>query len=205
MSVGPPPQGGSRESGAYNLTMMLAFLQSLGAAVTPRVVLLLNHVLSAEPLAAQRLRPHAGKCIRLQLRDLPALATWLPSEWTVTVTAAGLLEWQDEAIDRVDLLATLSASNLAQTVSGVLSGQRPRVEVAGDAALAADVNWLIEHLRWDLQDDLARLLGDGPAAQFMRVGSSVMAGLRDALRRVVPSAANRERTAASVHAESPPR
>ena len=141
----------------------------------------------------------------MQLRDLPALATWLPSEWTVTVTAAGLLEWQAEAIDRVDLLATLSASNLAQTVSGVLSGQRPRVEVAGDAALAADVNWLIEHLRWDLQDDLARLLGDGPAAQFMRVGSSVMAGLRDALRRVVPSAANRERTAASVHAESPPR
>lgn len=185
--------------------MMLAFSQSLQATVMPRLALLLNHVLSAEPMAGQRLRPHAGKCIRLQLRDVPALVSWLPSQWSVTVTPAGLLEWQPEAATDADLVATLDASNPAQTLGGVLSGQRPRVEVAGDAALAADVSWLIEHLRWDMQDDLARLLGDGPAAQLARIGSSMAAGLREALRQVAQSAGARWRPSASASAESPPR
>lgn len=183
--------------------MMLAFSQSLQATVMPRLALLLNHVLSSEPAAAQRLLPHAGKCIRLQLRDVPALVSWLPSQWTVAITPAGLLEWQPDATDHADLVATLDASNPAQTLGGVLSGQRPRVEVAGDAALAADVSWLIEHLRWDVQDDLARLLGDGPAAQLARIGSSVAAGLREALRQVAQSASARWQPSAST--ESPPR
>lgn len=174
--------------------MMLAFSQSLEATVMPRLALLLNHVLSSEPMAGQRLHPHAGKCIRLQLRDAPALVSWLPSQCTMAVTPAGLLEWLPVPPDHADLLATVDASNPAQTLGGVLSGQRPRVEVAGDAALAADVSWLVEHLRWDVQDDLARLIGDGPAAQLVRVASSATTGLREALRSVVRSPA-----------ESPPR
>lgn len=185
--------------------MMLAFSQSLEATVMPRLALLLNHVLSAEPMAVQRLHPHAGKCIRLQLRDVPALVSWMPSQCTMAVTPAGLLEWQPEATERADLIATLDASNPAQTLGGVLSGQRPRVEVAGDAALAADVSWLIEHLRWDVQDDLARIFGDGPAAQLVRVGSSLTTGLREALRNVAQSAGARWRPSAPASAESPPR
>lgn len=183
--------------------MILAFMQSLGASVTPRLVLLVNHVLAAEPMAVQRLRPHAGKCIQLQLRDAPAMLSWLPSGLTLAVTAAGLLDWQPDATDRADLVATLDLSNLAQTLAGAVAGQRPRVEVAGDAAFAADVSWLIDHLRWDVEDDLARLLGDGPAAQLMRVGTVVATGLRDALRSVAQSASNRWRPSAP--AEPPPR
>ena len=185
--------------------MMLAFVQSLGATVMPRLVLLVNHVLAAEPMAVQRLRPHAGKCIQLQLRDIPSLLSSLPSSLTVTVTAAGLLEWQPVATDRADLVATLDASNPAQAVADAVAGRRPRVEVAGDAALAADVNWLAEHLRWDLQDDLARLVGDGPAMQLMRIATTVAAGLRDAVRAVAQSASDRARPSAPMSAESPPR
>ena len=205
MSVSPPRQGGSRETGAYNLTMMLAFVQSLGATVIPRLVLLVNHLLLAEPLAGQRLRPHAGKCVQLQLRDAPMLLSWLPSGLTVVVTAAGLLDWQPNGTKRADLVATVDASNPAQALAGVAAGRRPRVEVAGDAAFAADVSWLIDHLRWDVQDDLARLLGDGPAAQLMRVGTAVAAGLRDAVRAVAQSAADRWHPPNPTPAEPPPR
>jgi ubiquinone biosynthesis protein UbiJ len=185
--------------------MKLAFVQSLGATVMPRLVLLVNHVVAAEPMAAQRLRPHAGKCIQLQLRDIPSLLSWLPSSLTMAVTAAGLLEWQPVATDRADLVATLDASNPVQSVADAVAGRRPRVEVAGDAALAADVNWLAEHLRWDLQDDLARLVGDGPAMQLMRIATTVAAGLRDAVRTVAQSASDRARPSAPMPAESPPR
>jgi ubiquinone biosynthesis protein UbiJ len=183
--------------------MISAFVQSLGATVMPRLVLLVNHVLSAEPTACDRLRPHAGKCIQLQLRDPPALLSWLPSGLTVAVTAAGLLEWQPEATERADLVATLDASNPAQAVADAVAGRRPRVEVAGDAAFAADVSWLIDHLRWDVQDDLARLVGDGPAVQLMRVGKAVATGLRDAVKTVAQTASDRWRPSAP--AEPPPR
>lgn len=185
--------------------MILAFVQSLGTTVMPRVVLLVNHVLAAEPMASQRLRPHAGKCIQLQLRDVPSLLSWLPSTLSVAVTAAGLLEWQPVATDRADLVATLDASNPAQTFADAVAGRRPRVEVAGDAAFAADVSWLAEHLRWDMQDDLARLVGDGPAMQLVRIAKTVTAGLRDAIRSVAQSASDRWSSSASMAAESPPR
>jgi ubiquinone biosynthesis protein UbiJ len=50
----------------------------------------------------------------------------------------------------------------------MLQGERPRVEVAGDAALAANVNWLFDNLRWEPHDDLARLFGAAPATELER-------------------------------------
>ena len=196
---------GSHGAGAYNLAMILAFLQSLGAVSMPRLLLLANHLLSAEPMAMKRMQSHAGKCIRLQLRDIPPLLSWLPSELTVVVTAAGLLDWQPDATERADLVATVDASNPAQALAGAAVGRRPAVEVAGDAAFAADVSWLFDHLRWDVQDDLARVLGDGPAVQLMRVATAVSAGLRDAFRTVAQSAADRWQPQHPTPAEPPPR
>lgn len=178
--------------------MMSAFMQSLRATVTPRAVLWLNHVLSAEPMAVQRLRPHAGKCIQLQLRGVPAPLSWLPSELNLVVTPAGLF---DEAAEgpgsAADLMAALDASNPAQWLADAAAGRRPRVDVAGDAAFAADVSWLAEHLRWDVQDDLARWVGDGAAVHLTHMGSALAAGLRGALQAAM--------RAAPVSAEPPPR
>lgn len=171
--------------------MMSAFAQSLGATVTPRVVLFLNHVLSAEPQAAQRLRAHAGKCIRLQLRDVPAPLSWLPAGLTLAVTPAGLFdEVPDSDACAADLIATVDMSNPARWLADAVAGRRPRVDVAGEAAFAADVSWLAEHLRWDVQDDLARLVGDGPAVQITQAGATVVAALRGAWQTVMRSAAD---------------
>jgi ubiquinone biosynthesis protein UbiJ len=44
-----------------------------------------------------------------------------------------------------------------------LGGGKPAVRIEGDVQLAAEVNWLVDHLRWDVEDDLARLIGGVPA------------------------------------------
>jgi ubiquinone biosynthesis protein UbiJ len=62
-----------------------------------------------------------------------------------------------------------------------LAGERPRVEVQGDAALAADVSWLLANLRWDIEDDLQRVVGPAPAHEIARVAGFLGQGLRAAL------------------------
>ena len=37
------------------------------------------------------------------------------------------------------------------------------MRIEGDVQFAADIQWLADHLRWDIEEDLARLMGDVPA------------------------------------------
>lgn len=143
---------------------MLHTLQQLvGHAFAQRLTLWLNHLLVNERAAMQRLQPHAGRCIRLQMKAWPALLPAFP-ELSFLITPAGLLEWCGEVEPvAADLELSVDASQPVRVLTEGLAGQRPAVDVVGDAALAADVSWLMDNLRWDMQDDLARLIGDAPA------------------------------------------
>ena len=54
--------------------------------------------------------------------------------------------------------------------------------IAGDAALASDIQWLVDNLRWDVEADLERVFGPVVAHQLARLGSSLAAGLRGLAR-----------------------
>jgi ubiquinone biosynthesis protein UbiJ len=154
----------------------------LGNAAVERATLLVNHVLGSEAVATQRLRAHAGRCIQLQFEGWPGLLPPLPAT-AFRVTPAGLVEWCGaDAPPEADLRVTIDASNPALAMAQALTGERPKVDVAGDAAFAADLNWLFDNLRWDVQDDLARLVGQAPAREMARIASGVAAGVREAVR-----------------------
>ena len=70
-----------------------------------------------------------------------------------------------------------------EAVLGWLSGERPRMHVEGDAQVAADIAWLAEHLRWDAEADLARLVGDGPAHELARWGRALRTTLATVAQR----------------------
>ncbi len=162
---------------------MFHALQSLAATtLLERAVLLANHVLGAEPVAQQRLRAHAGRCMQLRFEGWPALLPALPA-LAFRVTPAGLVEWCGAAPpDDADLRVSIDASNPALLMGRALAGERPAIGIAGDAAFATDVNWLFDNLRWDLEDDLARLVGAGPARELARLGRAVAAALRESAR-----------------------
>ena len=173
----------------------------LGSAVMERVTLLANHVISAEPVARARLQGHAGRSIRLHFDGWPSMLPPLPVT-AFLVTPAGLLEWVGQENDdggsiditgstdatgapgstgaAADLRVSVDASNPAQAVAQAFLGERPKVEVAGDAAFAADLNWLFDNLRWDVQDDLERIVGAAPAREIARIAGGLANGLRSA-------------------------
>jgi ubiquinone biosynthesis accessory factor UbiJ len=162
-------------------------LQSVRSLVVPpalqRLTLLINHLLSAEPVAAKRLLPHTGKLLRVELADWPSLLP-APPVAAFRVTPAGLLEWcaEDDTPQAAELQLRIAAANPALLMVRLAVGERPDVVVQGDAQFAADVNWLADNLRWDLEGDLARMLGPVPARQLASMG----AALADGLRRWVP-------------------
>ena len=60
----------------------------------------------------------------------------------------------------------------------LLQGDKPAVRIVGDVQLAAEVNWLVDHVRWDIEEDLSRLLGDAPAHAAGQMARRMVQGLR---------------------------
>jgi ubiquinone biosynthesis protein UbiJ len=146
-------------------------------AVLDRMTLFLNHVLSSEPAATARLVPHAGRSLALVWRQWPPFLPPPPAlAWQVT--PAGLLERVTLPAEQATLLVSLDAGDLPRWWAAVQAGGTPPMDVQGDAAFAADVNWLIANVRWDVEDDLARVIGDAPAREIVRWGRSLSAALR---------------------------
>ena len=158
---------------AYNCAMLHTLQTLLAPAVVERLTLLVNHVVSGEAVATERLRVHAGRCVELQLTAWPALLPRPPAlAWRIT--PAGLLEWCGvEPEPGADLLVRLDAGNPAALAARLLAGQAPPLQVEGDAQLAGDINWLAENLRWDITADLERFFGPVAAQQLQRLGSAL--------------------------------
>jgi len=157
----------------------------LNTALMERLTLLLNHVLASEPVATERLKAHVDRTVRVELRGWPKLLPALP-EACFRITPAGLLEWcgPEGGSAAPSLLLVVDAANPALLLAQSIAGDKPRVEVQGDSALAADVSWLLDNLRWDVRDDLARIVGPAMAERLGRLGVVLAGGLRQALRFV---------------------
>lgn len=133
-----------------------------------RVVLFLNHVLMQEPEAMARLLRQKGRVVRVQ---------WRAFSLALLVTPAGLFNLAAEAATP-DLRLEVSEASALALARGALRGDRPAIRIEGDVQLATEINWLVEHLRWDLTEDLARVIGDAPAQLLAQSARSVAQALR---------------------------
>jgi ubiquinone biosynthesis protein UbiJ len=144
-----------------------------------RLVLFLNHVLGQEPQAQARLSKQAGRVVRVQWRSL---------SMQLRATAAGL--WELAPDDTHDLLLTLTDNSPIDLAQRAFRGERPSMRIEGDVELASDINWLVDNVRWDVEDDLARVIGGTAAhqiASFARTAAAALerfvSGLPKGMRR----------------------
>lgn len=161
----------------------LGALQSLLGSVRPpewvvdevqnRVVLFLNHVLMQEPQAQQRLRRQLGKPVRVQ---------WGDFHLSLAATAAGLLE-RANGEQQPQLHVTLTQTSPFAVVRQVVAGERPAVDIQGDVQLAAEVAWLVDNVRWDVEEDLARVVGDSVAHTLVGGVRSAVSALKAFVER----------------------
>jgi ubiquinone biosynthesis protein UbiJ len=115
-----------------------------------------NHVLEDAAWARERLAPFAGRSIELRAALLPTLL--------VTITPQGRLE----------------AGGTAAAATVVF----PALRISGEPGLAAVLEELARTLRWDIEEDLSRVLGDVLAHRAVGAARAVRDWRRDATDRV---------------------
>jgi ubiquinone biosynthesis protein UbiJ len=141
--------------------------------VQRRVVLFVNHVLMQEGEAQTRLARQAGRVL---------LAQWRQFELRLVATPAGLLDL-DDGTQSPDLTITLAEASPFGLAQAALRGEKPPVHIAGDVQFAAEVNWLVDNVRWDLEEDLSRVIGDVPAHALADAGRAIVGTLREFVAR----------------------
>lgn len=137
-----------------------------------RLVLLLNHVLMQEPEAQARLARQSGRTVE---------ARWRSFVVRFVATPAGLLDLAPAAA-APDLTLTLTDESPWSLTQSALRGDKPAVRIAGDVQLAAEINWLVDNVRWDLEEDLSRLIGDAPAHAVGNAARRMAQALRSFIR-----------------------
>ena len=133
------------------------------------VIAFVNHLLEAEPWAREKLAPFAGKRVRVKATPLPDLA--------FTVAADGKLERGAE-LDP-DLTVAISPADLPRLLQGDDTVLRS-IAFSGDAELAAALQYLAKHLRWEFEEDLSRAVGDVAAHRIAGTVRDFVAWQKDA-------------------------
>lgn len=162
--------------------------------VQQRIVLFLNHVLMQEREAMDRLVRQKGRVARVQ---------WRSYSMALVITPAGLFSIAPEgAVPDLQLqVSETSPLTLAQVA---LRGDKPAIRIEGDVQLAAEINWLVDHVRWDVEEDLARVIGDAPAHTVAQVARRAAQALRQFVGARVPPSAGATAPAAAPSGRAAP-
>ena len=138
----------------------------------------LNHVLHATPLAMERLQRHAGRTAAFHVG---------PMTFAFTIQPAGDVVAAPAGTPR-DLEMRVPPSLLARLASGDEAAFR-EVDMQGDPELAHTVAFLARHLRWDVEEDLSRVVGDIAAHRIAGAARGASRWGRDTAFRAAAGAA----------------
>ncbi len=159
---------------------------SASANLTPAppapVLAFINHVLRQQPWARERLRPHAGRTVRVSA---------VPFDFTLAIGPEGLVQAADSEVSvesgshqgsQADVVLQIRLANLPLFA---LDPERATkdVRIEGDAEFAHTLSTLARELRWDAEEDLSRVTGDIAAHRLMAGARSLQVYARDATQR----------------------
>jgi ubiquinone biosynthesis protein UbiJ len=137
-----------------------------------------NHLLESAPWARDKLSAHAGKT---------ALFDVFPARLTFAVAADGRLQpAPQEALPAVTI--RLTHLTLLELLADGEEAWR-KAEVVGDTDFAAVISQVASNLRWDVEEDLSRVVGDIAAHRMAQAGRAAAAWPKQAAVSMAENAA----------------
>jgi ubiquinone biosynthesis protein UbiJ len=152
----------------------------LNEKATPAVAFcfFVNRLLDTEPWARERLARFAGEAIELVPLPLPPLR--------VTILEGGRLE---AGGGEPALTLEVGPGAILALARGEEEFLRA-LQVKGNARLAQEIASLARHLRWDVEEELSRVIGDVAAHRVAGAARSFVDWQLDTARRVTTAAAD---------------
>jgi ubiquinone biosynthesis protein UbiJ len=139
-----------------------------------------NRVLGDYPKACSRLANHAGKRCRMEIASFAL---------ELRVTPAGLSEPVGEgAAGAPDVVFTIPAATLPAFLKDREAAMQ-RAQFTGDSEFAQLIAELARELRWDVEEDLSRVIGDIGAHRVADTAQRFGAWQREARSRLMDNAA----------------
>lgn len=138
------------------------------AEAQQKIVLLLNHILQNEPEAMSRLKRQSGSRVHF---------FWRTFKLQLKATPVGLVDL-DDTNAAPSLSLTLTQTALNEIAANLAAQQTPPMRIEGDVQLAAEVAWLTQHVKWDVEEDLASVIGNVPAHAIGQAARAFAAALR---------------------------
>lgn len=132
----------------------------------------LNHLIREETWARERLRPFSGSQL---------LITAGPVSLSLRIDEHGLFALIDStrSIDVVLALPADAPFKFLFDRNGLFSS----VKLSGSADLAETLAFVFRNLRWDVESDLAKMLGDISARRMTRIGAQLGTQMLDSVKR----------------------
>lgn len=134
---------------------------------------LVNRVLRDHPLAGERLKRFAGKIARLQSG---------PFDLRLAVTSDGAVEVAP-SVAEPDLFVQIPPPLLPRLAAAEEAAFK-EVAFHGDAEFAQEVSYLARNLKWDIEEDLSRVMGDIVAHRVVSGARELHAWSREARERL---------------------
>ena len=132
---------------------------------------LLNHLLSQHTWAVARLRPHAGKTLQLRLQ-LTSVALTIQEDGSFAPAVPG---------------APADATLIPNPLAWLTSSDARFIASGEDAVLAKEIAETLGKMRWDVEEDLSRVLGDIAAHRLVSTATGVLEWHRNAAETIARS------------------
>jgi ubiquinone biosynthesis protein UbiJ len=130
----------------------------------------INHLLDGASWARDQLKPNAGKIVRFDA---------VPFTLCLAILESGKVAYASAA-SAPDVHVTFTpgvALRLLATDADVWQ----KIDVKGDTALAREILYVAQNLRWDVEEDLSRVVGDIAAHRMVNAAGGVWRWQRDSM------------------------
>jgi ubiquinone biosynthesis accessory factor UbiJ len=139
-----------------------------GSLIEPPLAAALNHLLRSASWAREQLKPYAGKAVHFDIAPFSA---------TLEIRDNG--EVAASAAEPAASFKLSPALGLRIAVADASAWRE--VDASGDMALAREILFIAQNLRWDVEEDLSRVFGDVIAQRLAGAGRALARWPRDSL------------------------
>jgi ubiquinone biosynthesis accessory factor UbiJ len=119
------------------------------APFSAAILLPLNHMLAQSDWARTRLASFAGKCAAISV---------FPMQLRLLISSEGYVETANSG-SKVDATIVMTPALVGRVLIGDQTARR-EAKIEGDTAFAQEIAFLAQHLRWDYEEDLSKVVGD---------------------------------------------